>query len=93
MRRSAEIEPISTFERRAPNCSSGSIVAAADNTAAGIATIAGAILGGQGGARQIQPDVGHRGLELVAVLGLLDRLDVGSDQLDAESVEDTGFAL
>jgi hypothetical protein len=34
-------------------------------------------------ARDVEADLQHRGLELVAVLGLLDRQEAGADQLDA----------
>ena len=41
--------------------------------------------------RNLEPDLLHGGLELVAVLGGGDRLGVGADQLDAERVEHAPF--
>jgi hypothetical protein len=39
----------------------------------------------------VQPDLGHRDLEPLPVLGGLDRVDVGTDHLDAVRVEHSGF--
>ena len=41
--------------------------------------------------RDAQADLGHRGLEPLAVLGGADRLDAGADHLDAVRVEHAGF--
>jgi hypothetical protein len=38
-------------------------------------------------ARALQPDLGHRVLELLAILGLVDRLLLGADHLDAELLQ------
>jgi len=38
-----------------------------------------------------QPDLGHRRLEALAVFGSADRLDAGTDHLDAVRVEHPGF--
>ena len=42
------------------------------------------------GAGHLETDLAHRGIEQLAVLGLLDGLDAGADELDVVLVEDAG---
>ena len=48
-------------------------------------------IGDQPRARHFEPDLGHRRLERLAILGLANRLEVGADQLDPEFVQDASL--